>query len=94
MIQKIKDNRAWLENEMKKIKGIKIFPSQANFILFTSEYDVITIFRELLSEGILVRVFPTEDSWPGFIRVTVGTKNECKTFIQGLNKILSKQGRN
>jgi histidinol-phosphate aminotransferase len=93
MTKKIKENRAWLEKELEKINGIKIFPSQANFILFTYEYNVSAIYRELLSEGILVRIFPSEDSWPGFIRVTVGTRDECEMFIPAINKILSGKGR-
>ncbi|MGA1840619.1 MAG: histidinol-phosphate transaminase [bacterium] len=93
MISKIKENRSWLEKEMRKIKGIKIFPSQANFILFSCEFDLKVINSELLSEGILVRVFPPEDSWPGFIRVTIGTRSECEMFIQAVNKILSSKGK-
>jgi histidinol-phosphate aminotransferase len=93
MINKIKGNRSWLEKELMKIKGIKIFPSQANFVLFTSEFDLNEINKELLSEGILVRTFPSEDSWPGFIRVTIGTRSECEMFIQAINKIMSSKGK-
>lgn len=93
MISKIKKNRSWLEKELKKIKGIKIFPSQANFILFTCDFDLNTLNKELLSEGILVRTFPPEDSWPGFIRVTIGTRSECEIFIQAVHKIFSGKGR-
>jgi len=93
MIDKIKKNRSWLQNEMKNIKGIRIFPSQANFILFTCEGDADAIYHELLKEGVLIKIFPPEEPWPALMRVTVGNKNECGMFIRALKKILSNQGR-
>lgn len=93
LIKKIKENRVWLEKEMEKIKGLKVFPSQANFVLFTCEKDVSAIYKGLLSEGILVKIFPSEDPWPGFMRVSVGTRDECEMFILAINKILSGKGR-
>ncbi|MBN2372212.1 histidinol-phosphate transaminase [bacterium] len=88
MNQTIKKNRVWLAEKMQRIKGIKIFPSQANFILFTSEFCVEAIYKELLSEGVLIKVFPPDGKWPGFLRVTVGTEDECKIFIHMLEKVL------
>ena len=93
MIDDIKKNRAWLQEEMKNIKRIRIFPSQANFVLFTCEGDMNAIYHGLLKEGILIKMFPPEESWPGLMRVTVGNQNECGMFIQTLKKVLSNQER-
>ncbi|MGA1791459.1 MAG: histidinol-phosphate transaminase [bacterium] len=93
MIEKIKKNRSWLQEEMQNIKGIRIFPSQANFVLFTCEGNTDAIFHGLLKEGILIKIFPPEEPWPGLMRVTVGNQNECGTFIRALKKVLSNQGR-
>jgi len=93
MIAEIKENRAWLHHEMVKISGLRVFPSQANFILFTCEGEVKPLYEGLLEEGVLIRMFPPEGTWPGFLRVTVGTRHECEIFIEVLRKVMSQGGR-
>ncbi|MGA1794241.1 MAG: histidinol-phosphate transaminase [bacterium] len=93
MIDNIRENRERLYHEMVKIPGLRVFPSQANFILFTCEGDVASMFHGLLAEGILIRMFPPEGPWPGFLRVTVGTRHECEIFIEALRRIMAQGGR-
>lgn len=93
MIGEIKENRAWLYHEMVKISGLRVFPSQANFILFTCEGDAESIYQGLLAEGVLIRMFPPEGTWPCLLRVTVGTRHECEMFIEVLGKVMSQGGR-
>jgi histidinol-phosphate aminotransferase len=83
-IKSIVSERGKLFNEMSKIKGIKPYPSEANFILFKSEsHD--RIYKGLLKKGILVRNMNSIVN--GCLRVTVGTPEENRIFINALQEI-------
>ncbi len=84
-IRDIKREREYLQRELSKIRGIKVFPSEANFILFQVK-DSKNIYEKLIKEGILIRNLSS--TIKGALRVTVGTKEENKTFIETIRKIL------
>lgn len=85
VVKLIASEREKLFEEMEKIKGIKPFPSEANFILFKTK-DPDRVYKALLKKGILVRNI--KDAIKGCLRVTVGTPRENKTFLQALHEIL------
>lgn len=59
--------------------------SQANFVLFQVGERAIPIRDELRSRGILVRDRSYE--LPGFLRVTVGTRDQIQRFLDELEQI-------
>lgn len=62
---------------------LRYLPSQANFILHEIKGDVKTYIDRMLKQGIAVgREFPPIT---GFSRVTLGTPDEMKIFIETLN---------
>lgn len=66
--------------------GLEFVPSYANFILVRVGRGQ-EIFQELLKQGVIVR--PTAGyRFPEYVRVTVGTMEENKKFIQALEKTL------
>lgn len=80
-IKTIISERKKLFNEMKKIDGVKPYPSDANFILFrTDESD--KIYEELLRRGVLIRNM--KGIIDGCLRVTVGTPNENRAFLKAI----------
>ncbi len=83
----IRENRmgkAYLYGEFEKL-GFEYIPTQANFILVkTGEGE--RIFKELLKKGVIVRYLG-----PGlkdYIRVSIGTEEENKVFIEQLKAVL------
>ncbi len=83
----IRENRmgkAYLYGEFEKL-GFEYIPTQANFILVkTGEGE--RIFSELLKKGVIVRYLG-----PGlkdYIRVSIGTEEENKVFIEQLKAVL------
>jgi histidinol-phosphate aminotransferase len=68
--------------ERLKIPYIK---SQANFVLFQAGDRAITIRDELKRRGILVRDRSYE--LPGYVRVTVGTRDQAQRFLDELEQI-------
>ncbi|SHG61098.1 histidinol phosphate aminotransferase apoenzyme [Thermosyntropha lipolytica DSM 11003] len=67
--------------------GLRYVPTQANFIFVDTGRDCREVFKKLLQLGIIIR---TGDifGFPTFIRVTIGTPEENKRFIEGLKKVL------
>lgn len=64
---------------------VKVFPSRTNFFLaMTTIPDVARKFRDI---GILISDLSNQLS-PGFIRISIGTREENDIFIAGYKKIL------
>ncbi|MBI4686028.1 MAG: histidinol-phosphate transaminase [Nitrospirae bacterium] len=84
-IRSIVSERERLFEEMEKIKVIKLYPSEANFILFrTGNAD--KVYQELLRKGVLVRNMKGVVN--GCLRVTVGTKKENEVFLKALKEVV------
>ncbi|MCC7572730.1 MAG: histidinol-phosphate transaminase [Candidatus Methanofastidiosum sp.] len=83
-VKKIKENRKYLYGAMQEIKGINSIQSNANFILFETENPRM-IYEELLKRGILIRYFEGKN----YMRVSVGTYEQCVKFISYLREILN-----
>jgi histidinol-phosphate aminotransferase len=87
-VKEIKRLREKLFLDLEQISGIKVYPSQANFLLFTfMNKDAEKVVFSLEKKGIIVRGcggFGMENS----IRVTVGTKVENQAFLGALAEVL------
>lgn len=88
-IKSIVSERKRLSGEMEKIKGVKPFPSESNFILFKVD-NPDEVYAGLLRKGILVRNL--NESVKGCLRVTVGTRKENTTFLKALRETPRGQG--
>jgi histidinol-phosphate aminotransferase len=84
-IQLIVSEREKLFRELSGIKGIKSYPSEANFILFRVG-EPEKVYQGLLKKGILVRNM--KGLVDGCLRVTVGTPEENRMFIKSLRSVL------
>jgi histidinol-phosphate aminotransferase len=69
--------------------GIDFWPSQSNFVLFRApDGDGGTLWQQLVDRGVLVR---NCSSWPrldGCLRITIGTNDENRAFLDALAAIL------
>jgi histidinol-phosphate aminotransferase len=84
-IKSIISERGRLFSEMAKIKGIKPYPSEANFILFrVKEPD--KIYKRLLKKDILVRNMSSVVN--NCLRVTVGTPEENRIFLNAMKEVI------
>jgi histidinol-phosphate aminotransferase len=64
--------------------GLDYVPSVTNFILVKTKRDV---FQPLLKRGIIVRPMDMY-GLKGYVRVTIGTRQENERFISALKKVL------
>ena len=81
----ITSERERLLNELWKLRGIKPYPSEANFILFKVK-NSDKIYCRLLKKGVLVRNM--RGTVNECLRVTVGTKKENNIFIKALKEVM------
>lgn len=85
-IQTVIRERDILFEKLRELDGIKVFPSDANFILLKVN-NADAVYNGLLKKGVLVRNLSSDIH--GCLRVTVGRHDENKVFISVLTEILS-----
>ena len=78
--------RKRLDRELKG-RGLKVLPSQANFLTVGFGRDAKPIHQGLLERGIIVRPMGSY-GLPQFLRVTVGTAAQNDRFLQALDSTL------
>lgn len=79
------EQKSFLYKEFDKM-GIEYTQSEGNFVWVNINYDSMEIWGKLLAFGVLVRPGITYDC-PTWLRVTIGTPEENKIFIESINKI-------
>jgi histidinol-phosphate aminotransferase len=85
-IEIIKNERKRVFDHLTKLKGIKVFNSNANFI-FIETYDKYNaILKELEKQGIVVKMIGDIEGYRGCIRVTIGTEEMNDKFIKSIEK--------
>ena len=65
--------------------GVRYYPSQANFVLFEAGDRALPLRDELRALGVLVRDRSYEI--PGCVRVTVGTREQVRRFLDELKRL-------
>lgn len=81
----IRSQRDELKQKLEAVKGVTVFPSQANFFLMRVR-DAERVFERLKRQGVLVR-----NLHPGLancLRVTVGTPDENRILLTALREAL------
>lgn len=81
-------NKAKLFAQLQSL-GLRVLPSQANFLLFFPATDIAVLNQKLLQQGVIIR--PTAGfGIPEAMRVTVGLEEENDFFFEKLKGILKK----
>ncbi len=89
--KKIIEERKRLTEELNKIKGISVLPSDANFILvkFENKSKALEFLWALKEKKILVRHWNKPGLYE-YIRITIGTPEENDTFLNGFKELSNK----
>jgi histidinol-phosphate aminotransferase len=80
------ENKDRLYQQLKDT-GVKVVPSETNFLLFYPEVDVTELNEGLLKEGVIIRPMGAFGI-PNGMRVTVGTREDNDYFIEKFKKVL------
>ncbi len=91
---KIGDERKRFTNDLKQIKGIKVFDSQANYVLCDlGDNNSTEVTLNLLNKNIFIKDLRTKSAFENtnYIRLAIRTEDENKKLFKNLNEIISKQ---
>lgn len=72
-----------------KDMGLKVVPTQANFLMADLKTDATKIFSQMLGLGVIIRSMKSY-GFDRFIRVNTGTQEENQIFISALKTLLEK----
>jgi histidinol-phosphate aminotransferase len=83
---RIRADRDTLAKALAALPGMKVYPSEANFIL-TQVPDPKGTFEALRRQGVLVKIF-NDPSMKKYLRITVGTPDENRILLNALREAL------
>jgi histidinol-phosphate aminotransferase len=84
----IKIDREMVFEVLSSLKNVKVYPSEANFILFRVE-NAILVFNALKDHKILIKnLHGSHPLLENCLRVTIGTPEENQAFLSTLSEIL------
>ena len=87
-IMAIISERNRLLEELAKVPGVTVYPSDSNYILFKLE-GADKVWEALYARGILVRDFSHAPMLEDCLRVSVGTGEENNEFLAALREIVA-----
>ena len=87
----IRSEREVLLDRMRSLPELRVFPSQANFILFrVLNRSANDVFESIKQSGVLIKNMKADDGLlRNCLRVTVGTPGENEAFIAALEKAMN-----
>jgi len=80
--------REHMARGLSEIGSLTVFPSDANFILFRVEQEAGAVFKKLMEKGILVRNLSGHPRLRNCLRVTIGTPDENRAFLEQMSHII------
>ncbi len=80
--------RGELVRAMEGLPGIRLWPTEANFVFFSCDFDTDRVYKKLTQRGILIKNLSVPGQKPGFMRVTVGTPEENRELVEAFREIL------
>lgn len=88
IVDAIRAQRDRIVGALGTLQGVKVYPSDANFVLFTPPpgRDAADVWQALLDRGVLIRDLTTVI--PRALRVTAGTDDETSQFLDALTEAL------
>jgi histidinol-phosphate aminotransferase len=89
MLDAIRAQRDRILDALGALKDVTVYPSDANFVLFTPppDHETVEVWQALLDRGILIRDLTSVV--PRALRVTAGTEDETTQFFDAITEVLA-----
>jgi len=84
-VAQLRQDRDRLVEQLRGL-GLDVVDSDANFVMFGRFDDQSVQWQALLDRGILVR----DVGLPGWLRVSVGTTEECDQFLTAMKEVIAR----
>lgn len=88
-VSKMKLERSWLTDRLRRVEGLTVFDSQTNFVLVCTNRDSSVLSTKLRSFGVSVKDVGDVLDFRGCLRVTVGTRPMNEKLMDGLQEVMS-----
>ncbi len=88
-IEAVLKERARLGGELAEIKGLKVYPTEANFFLVEVAAKPHAVFEDLYRQGILIRDVSSYPMLSSCLRISVGTPAENDRLLLALRASLA-----
>ncbi len=88
-IGEVKREREFLEKGLNNIDGVKAFPSDTNFILFSTNQPFQEVYSRLLERGIIIRKIGSVIDHSNCLRVTVAPREISSSFLDALQEVMA-----
>ena len=89
----LRNGRAYLVRELSRLGGLDVMPSEGNFVLIDAHETGVSsedILTAMFAEGVLVRSLAVHRAQRGFLRVTVGTREENRRCVETMALVLQR----
>lgn len=80
-----------LYNALSRLPGTTLYPSETNFILIRTATNASRIYKQLKQAGILIKNLDRPGPLKNCLRVTIGTPEENKEFLEKFAAILANE---
>jgi histidinol-phosphate aminotransferase len=89
-VARLVEERARLTQALAALPGVRVYPSQANFLLLElSQATPAEVFAAAYAEGVLIRNVSSYPRLSRCVRVSVGTPGENQRLIEALRTALA-----
>jgi histidinol-phosphate aminotransferase len=88
-VEVVNQGRRQLEQGLQGL-GLKVFPSEANFILFRSPIKSSVLVALLAEKGVMIRDFGERRRLENCVRTTIGTEEMNSFLLDRLKEVLPK----
>ena len=88
-VSKMKQERSWLIERLRRLEEFRVFDSETNFVLVCTGRDSSKISARLRLLGVSVKDFGDILDFRGCLRVTVGTRSMNERFLGSLEEVMS-----
>jgi len=86
----VKTERSRVAQALENQSGVRVVPSQANFLWIELEQPAGSVFTELGKQGVLVRSFHGRGGrLEKYLRVTIGSPEDNDRFLSALSEVLA-----
>ena len=89
--EKMRQDKELYFNELNKIKGFKVFKSDANFILVKIPKEIYKDLKEFLNAKGLIIKFMNEELLNSHLRITLGTQEQNLAVVKAIKEFAQKR---
>ena len=88
-IEEVKRERGVLVDFLNGLDGVEAFPSDTNFVLFTTNKPYEEVYDGLLEKGVIIRKIGSVPGYSDCLRVTVAPRDVASRFLGALGEVLA-----